>query len=194
MAAKKDAHRILIISKTEKTSDLLRDVLPPALCRNMSCVTSAGDAKRLLIGTSYDIIIINAPLVDDFGIQTALDIAEKHNVGVLLLVKSELYEQAAYEVEDAGVVTLPKQTTKQTLYMTIRMLGAVQARIQRMEKENRGIQNKLNEVRVIDRAKWILIDQLKMSEPEAHRYIEKHAMDRCVKRVEIAENIIRTYR
>ncbi|HIT05611.1 MAG TPA: ANTAR domain-containing protein, partial [Candidatus Scybalocola faecipullorum] len=53
--------------------------------------------------------------------------------------------------------------------------------------------NKMNEIQIIDRAKWLLVDQLKMSEPEAHRYIEKQAMDRCVKRVEIAQNILRTY-
>ena len=43
-------------------------------------------------------------------------------------------------------------------------------------------------------AKSILIDQLKMSETQAHKYIEKQAMDGCVKREEIAENIIRDIR
>ena len=40
----------------------------------------------------------------------------------------------------------------------------------------------------------LLIEQLKMTEPEAHRYIEKQAMDRCVTRRKIAENIILTYK
>jgi response regulator NasT len=33
-----------------------------------------------------------------------------------------------------------------------------------------------------------------MTESDAHRYIEKQAMDRCVTRREIAENILQTYR
>ena len=52
---------------------------------------------------------------------------------------------------------------------------------------------RLDELRVIERAKHILVQQFKMSEKQAHRFIEKSAMDRCVKRRTIAENIIRTY-
>ena len=39
----------------------------------------------------------------------------------------------------------------------------------------------------------LLIRELKMDEPEAHRYIEKQAMDRCVTRREIAAEIIKLY-
>ena len=62
-----------------------------------------------------------------------------------------------------------------------------------MTEETTKLKGKLKELKLVDRAKWILIDQLKMSETQAHKYIEKQAMDRCVKREEIAENIIRTY-
>ena len=51
----------------------------------------------------------------------------------------------------------------------------------------------MEEIRIVNRAKWLLIDSLKMSEPDAHRYIEKQAMDRCVSKKEIAESIIKTY-
>ena len=40
---------------------------------------------------------------------------------------------------------------------------------------------------------WILISELSLSEPEAHRYIEKQAMDRCISKRTIAEEIIKTY-
>lgn len=49
------------------------------------------------------------------------------------------------------------------------------------------------EIRVVNKAKWILISELKMNEPDAHRYIEKQAMDRCVTKQTIAEEIIKTY-
>ena len=41
--------------------------------------------------------------------------------------------------------------------------------------------------------KWALIQNLGMSEADAHRYIEKQAMDRCVPRREIANSILATY-
>ena len=63
-----------------------------------------------------------------------------------------------------------------------------------MEQKTASIEEKMEEIRIINRAKWLLIEQLKMTEKEAHRYIEKQAMDRCVTRRKIAENIISTYK
>lgn len=193
MAVRRSAYRMMVISKTAKIADYLKEALPADMCRDMICVNNVGEAKRALISTWVDIVIINTPLGDDFGIQSALDIAGQHPVGVILLVKNEMYEQVSYKVEDFGVMTVPKQTTRQTLYLAVKMMAAVQVKIRSMAEETTKLKNKLNEMKIVDRAKWILIDQLKMSEPEAHRYIEKQAMDRCVKRQEIAENIIRTY-
>ena len=49
------------------------------------------------------------------------------------------------------------------------------------------------EIRLVNRAKWVLINELKMDEPQAHRYIEKQAMDRCVSKKAVAEEIVKTY-
>ena len=46
---------------------------------------------------------------------------------------------------------------------------------------------------MIDRDKCILIQYLNMTESEAHRYIEKQAMDMRTTRKTIAEGILRTY-
>ena len=63
-----------------------------------------------------------------------------------------------------------------------------------MEKKTASIEEKREEIRIVNRAKLLLIEQLKMTEKEAHRYIEKHAMDRCVTRRDIAEKIISIYK
>lgn len=51
----------------------------------------------------------------------------------------------------------------------------------------------MEEIRLVNRAKWLLISELKMEEPQAHRYIEKQSMDLCVPKRQVAEDIIRTY-
>ena len=55
------------------------------------------------------------------------------------------------------------------------------------------LQEKMEEIRLVNRAKWLLIEELKMTEQEAHRYIEKQAMDRCVTRRAVAEQILSIY-
>lgn len=49
----------------------------------------------------------------------------------------------------------------------------------------------VEEVRLVNRAKLILIKMRGMTEAEAHRFIVKTSMDRCAKKREVAEDIIR---
>ena len=66
-------------------------------------------------------------------------------------------------------------------------------RLRGMEKKTATIEEKMEEIRLVNRAKWLLIRELHMDEPQAHRYIEKQAMDRCVSKRTIAEEIVKTY-
>ncbi len=191
MTAEKAVYRVLVASASDKMAAVVKDVLPGPQYRDISYVSTMGDAKRMLVSQTYDILIINTPLKDDFGIQAAVDIAEQHETGILLLVKAEMYEQVSSQVEDYGIVTLARPTTRQSLYTSVKMLSAVQMKIRKLEKEMRRMKERMQEQQTIDRAKWLLVDQWKMSEPDAHRYIEKAAMDRCVKKIRIAEEILR---
>jgi response regulator NasT len=62
-----------------------------------------------------------------------------------------------------------------------------------LHNENVKLQRKIEEIRLVDRAKCTLIEVLKFSEPQAHRYIEKQAMDLRCTRKQVAENILKTY-
>ena len=54
-------------------------------------MTDAAGARRELLEQSYDLVIINAPLPDEFGTRLALDVCDHSGAGVLLLVKAEHY-------------------------------------------------------------------------------------------------------
>ena len=66
-------------------------------------------------------------------------------------------------------------------------------KLRKTEKKTLSIEEKMEEIRIVNRAKWLLISELKMDEQRAHRYIEKQAMDQCVSKKVIAEEIIKTY-
>ena len=72
-------------------------------------------------------------------------------------------------------------------------LSSARERLRRFEKKTLSIEEKMAEIRIVNQAKWILITELHMDEPSAHRYIEKQAMDRCVSKREVAKEIIKTY-
>ena len=193
MRVGKPSCRILVVSKTAKMTELLKEVLPFGSFTDMTWVKTAGESKRLLLDTAYDIAVINTPLEDDFGIIAAIDINAKHDCGILLLVGSGMYEQVSCKTQDWGIFTLQKPVSKQMLSGTIAIMMTAQLKVERMRAKIVQLQGRMEEMALIDRAKWILMDKLKMSEPQAHRYIEKQAMDRCVRRTEIAEHIIKMY-
>ena len=82
---------------------------------------------------------------------------------------------------------------KPLMLQALKWMESSRERLRQFEKKSLSIEEKMAEIRLVNKAKWILISELTMSEPEAHRYIEKQAMDRCTARRSIAEEIIKTY-
>ncbi len=188
------AYSVLLVSGAEKFNTAVQPLLPE---REFSPVVIAPDvssARRRLLERKFDLLIINAPLPDEFGTKLALDVCETTQSGVLLLVKAESYPDITARVAPSGVLTLQKPTSPALFTSTLRLLCATRERLRRMEQKTATLEEKMEEIRLINRAKWILIDQLKMTENEAHKFIERQAMDRCVTRRVIAENILATYK
>lgn len=183
----------LIVSSSQKATDYLQNILVGMRFSPVSQAASIADAKRRQLEAQYDLVIINTPLPDDFGIEFAEELCTDSSVGVLLFVKAELLEQISYKVEDYGVLTFPRPGTRQSIQGAIHLAAATHNRLSAFEKRAVRLESKMKEIRLVNRAKWLLIDRYNMSEEEAHKYIEKTAMDTCSTRGEIAENIIRTY-
>ena len=92
-----------------------------------------------------------------------------------------------------GVFSLPKPTSKPTMAIALSWLSSAREKLRKTEKKTLSIEEKMEEIRIVNRAKWLLISELKMDEQGAYRYIEKQAMDRCISKRIIAEEIIKTY-
>lgn len=184
---------VLIVSMSEKPVAFIKEVLPKSDFSPVLTASSAGEAKRILLRTAVDIVIINAPLSDDFGMHLAVDIITTTSSGVLILVKPDLYEQVSYKMEQYGVLTLTKALNKQTLYQTVKLLSATSNKMRRLEESTAKLEIRLKEMKAINKAKGYLIEFMNMSEEDAHKYIEKTAMDKCIKKVEVANRIIEKY-
>lgn len=192
MASGKNIYKVLVAGANDKTFALLQTLLPGSSYDPPLRAGSAGEAKRMALDYAVDIAILNAPMRDEFGTQLALNLA-RDNVGVLLLVPGESFDGVRDQVEDEGVMALAKPLTRQTLEMGLHMITALRGKLLQMDRRNRALQEKMTDIRTINRAKWLLIEQLRMTENEAHYYIERQAMDTRLSRREVAENIIRSY-
>ena len=94
---------------------------------------------------------------------------------------------------DYGICVVPKPLNKNALLQAVRLGSAFHNRLLLMQKENNKLRAKLEEVRYVSRAKFLLITEQNMSEEAAHRYIEKSAMDTRRTRKEVSLEIIARY-
>ena len=186
-------YSVLAVSASLKFVETLRTLLPEGRYGPVTVLHDAAAARRALAEKSYDLVLINTPLPDEFGTRLALDACESSSAGVLLLVNAEHCPDIEAQVSAHGVLTLAKPTSAQLFAQTLRLLCITRERLRGMEKKAVTLQEKMGEIRLVNRAKWLLIEELKMTEQEAHRYIEKQAMDRCVTRRAVAEQILSIY-
>lgn len=194
MPLKVHIYSVLVVSATGKFDEEIAKLLPEATFSPVRFVESINAAQRAVSDGFYDLIIVNTPLPDDFGIKFAIDVSSSKTSVVMLFVRNDMYSAVYGKVSDFGVFTLRKPIPAPSIAQALDWLKTTRERMRNMEHHNLTIQEKMEEIKIVNRAKWTLITALGMSEDDAHRYIEKQSMDRCVPRREIAENIIKTYK
>ena len=193
MSLKERVYSVLIVSAAESFNDALSALLPTSKYSPTNFVSNISAAKRALAERAFEFVIINSPLPDDIGTRFAIDTGSSKETVVLLMVRAELQAEIYDKVAEHGVFVLPKPTSKPTMAIALSWLSSAREKLRKTEKKTLSIEEKMEEIRIVNRAKWILIRELKLEEPEAHRYIEKQAMDRCVSKNVVSEEIIKTY-
>ena len=183
----------LIITRSEKSISFFTELLHTISIGKIASSSSCSEARTLVLERAFDLVIVNAPLRDESGIDFAQQIASKGISQVILVVKSEHFDAVSAACEECGVLTVAKPMNKAILWSAMKLAGAMQNRFRRMQNENARLKQTIEDIRIIDRAKCLLISYLGMSEQDAHRYIEKQAMDIRTTRRAIAEGILKTY-
>ncbi|MBQ4092074.1 MAG: ANTAR domain-containing protein [Firmicutes bacterium] len=194
MPFKEHIYSILLVSDSEKFNKAIMALLPESDFSPIHIVKSINAAQRRILECVYDIVIINTPLPDDFGTKFAIDLTTDRNTLVILFIGNDLYETTYEKVMEHGVLTIHKPTSVQIISQALDWMRAAREKMRKMEKKTVSLEDKMAEIRIVNHAKWALIEHCNMTEADAHHYIEKQAMDRCVTRKEIAQSILQTYK
>lgn len=129
-------HSVLIVSGTQKGAAYITELLSPREFAPMTTALSGGDARRLLLRRSYDLVVINTPLPDEFGHELAEYITEKFVSGVMVIAKAELFDQVNDKMEPFGILTVQKPLSRPLFYQALHLLIATQNRCSVFDREN----------------------------------------------------------
>lgn len=190
MKLEEHIYSVLIVSSSEKFNTTFKEMLPTRDFDPIHIVSSVYQAQMRIAERQYDIIIINSPLFDESGIEFSIDSGSSNNTVTLLIVRNELYDDVYSKVVKYGTFVMRKPFSLQVVTQSVNDIKSARERLRRLEKKTVSLEERMAEIRLVNRAKLILIANMNISEEEAHRYIEKTAMDNGKTKREIATEII----
>ncbi len=184
---------VLIVSGSNKSAAAIGELIGTSGQHKITTVCSAGEAKRITNRQDFSLIVINTPLTDEMGADLAVQLTGSTLAGVIMLVKSDISGQISSKVEDFGVLVVDKPINRLLLSQAVRLTIATGKRIRGFKQESIKLKTQIDEMRLVERAKYVLMQYLKLSEPQAHRFIVKQAMDMRLTKAQVAENVLKTY-
>ena len=185
--------RILVVSYSEKSKALIQTILKDMFLSELSFVSSGTEARRIINQSKFDVAIINSPLKDENGIDISIHLMQNYDIPTILLCKNENADIVSHNAQKYGVIVLKKPFEKEQLLNSVRIALGFSQKLFNMQKKFALQEKKLNDTKIIYHAKCLLIEKEKLSENEAHKYIEKIAMDRRESKANIASIIAKKY-
>ena len=193
MTQAEHVYSVLIVSAQEKLNKMILPALSGGRYDPVTVVDSIAKAQRKLVDADYDLVIINAPLPDDFGRKFAVDVCSESERVAVMTVRSDMFDEIASSMTSKGVMVIKRPLDENRLDEMLGVMCSIRERLRRIKKKTQTLEEKMEEIRLVNRAKWALIKSCHMTEENAHRYIQKQAMDLCLSKKETAENILKTY-
>lgn len=182
--------RILIVSSSESGTKVLTDLLRSAGFENITASSSAADARRRSTIESYDLSIINMPLSDETGKELSFDIADKNVSGVITIVNNGHEQIIGSFGRKKGIYIVMKPLNRRMFLDAVIFVLTAQKQKLRLIKKNEELARALTDLKIITKAKFLLMEKNGMSEENAHHFIERSAMDQRLSKRYVAEAVI----
>lgn len=183
---------VLIGAKNKQVGDSLCELLTELPDCKVT-VFDNGVYMRSADVSAFDVIIVSTPLSDEFGLDLVAELKDKTSAALIVLAKGEIADEVQQKLKFTGAFIIGRPFNKSALLQAVRFATVAKENMQRLEQENRQLTRQLEELKLVERAKACLMEYLKLTEEQAHRHIQKQAMDSGKSRRQVAEDILLTY-
>ena len=144
--------RAMIVSAGANSNEYLSARLSELGYTRPVIVPSGTEARRRMLEADFELVIVNAPLPDEFGHELCAAAVEQTDAGVILLAKAAACDQLLGPMNAQGVLVVGKPFSGALFLQAVHMAAAGNHRLQRLRAENARIQAKLAQVRLVSRA------------------------------------------
>jgi response regulator NasT len=155
--------------------------------------TDARSALQAVFQAEPHVVVLDPHLPGSEGI-TLTEIISEHQVSAVVAIVSRLLSEIGEFARLPGVYgVLLKPLQGQAVQPVIESALINFERAVKYEKELKELRQELENRKVVERAKGLLMERKKISEREAYKYLQKISMDRSIPLVRVARNFIIRY-
>lgn len=186
-------NRVFIATPCKKTRKSLRDLLYRYNYTPIGEAGKTGEALRLIRAQAPDLVILDSllPGMDSLEI---VSILEEDQISPVILLIPSWNQELVMRAQKAWVFAfLVKPVTEQSLMPALETARASFYRIKEKDEEIKALKESLETRKQVEKAKGLMIDNLKITEREAYRRLQKHSMDQGLSMLTIAHRVIRFY-
>lgn len=149
------------------------------------------EGMKIVKKGDFGLLIISSDVLNEYSIDIASS-ATSHPTATIIYIANETDFSKDGEIKnkerllEIGATFLVKPLTKNAFLVALNAADMAHIRLCTLKQ-------KLENEKVINRSKLVLMQVLCMSEEQAHKYIERESMNNGVTRLETAYEILKTY-
>lgn len=186
--------RFLILSRSKDSLLNMKQFLTANNETDVCLMQDIAMAKTVLRERHFDIILYDFPFTEEkHEISFLLNLGDVNNAFIIVVVSQPQYTRMKMKVETYGIFTIVKPIQNIVLDQLLGFAKAANYRYSQYERRNERLLDKIKEIKLVDRAKCLLIENEFMSENDAHKKIEQSAMNSRMTRYEVAKSIVDRY-
>lgn len=185
-----DRAKIIIAASNEVLSSV-KSQLTTSLFTVLDSSYSGNEILRKVTTMFPDIVITDYNLTDMTGLDLARTIENLHICPVIVLAnptQSEYVEDLKKNSLDIFCVTKPVET--HVLNHTISLVLRLSRRVHEIERQVDDLKHQLEDRKVIERAKGLLMKKFNLNEDAAYKEMQKKAMNSSKTIAQIAKTIV----
>jgi response regulator NasT len=182
--------RRVIVAEDE--SLIRMDIVETLRDQGFDVIGEAGDGNKaveLAFELKPDLMVMDIKMPDLDGLSAAEKIAEL-KIPVVLLTAFSQQELVTRAAEVGAMAFLVKPFSPQDLLPAIEIALSRHSQLIALEAEVADLGERLETRKLVERAKGVLSEKMKLTEPEAFRWIQKASMDRRLSMADVSKTVL----
>ncbi|QGU96726.1 ANTAR domain-containing protein [Clostridium bovifaecis] len=186
--------KILLAMKSDAAISKLKAILVESRYQIIDQAKAGNECLRKMRSYKTDIAIIDFNLPGVNGFEVAKIAVEDKLCDVILIMNNDQKNSINYinYEYDFNIITTP--INKTTFINTVELTIKNRIKVIKLEQEIQKLKKALDSRKDIEKAKWVLMKHMKLTEEDAFKKIQKQSMDTGTSMKEIAKAIILSYK